>query len=266
MREKKVIYTLNTGGNYAPEITAITYPYIKLFADKIGAEFRILDERKWSDWPVTYEKLQIFEEGRNYDWIYYIDSDALVHPDMFDVTRHLHPDTVLQYGNDLIGTRFKDNQYFRRDTRQISSCNWFTVASNDCLDLWHPLEDMTPAEALGNLRPQLKEAPTCSDGHLIDDYVLSINIARYGLHYVPFQPKMLKHVGMENAQFLFHTHLFTRGEKAYVLPRVMQERWKESLPVDATWLDKTLKDYEASIQKKSTPTLETSDSQDKKEN
>lgn len=268
MREKKVIYTLNTGGNHTPEITAVTYPYIKLFADKIGADFRIIDERKWPEWPATYEKLQIFTEGRDYDWIYYIDSDALIHPDMFDVTRHLHPDTVLQYGNDLIGTRFKDNQYFRRDTRQISSCNWFTVAHVDCLDLWHPLEDMTVEEALKNIRPQLKESPTCSDGHLIDDYVLSYNIARYGLHYVPFNTRMLKQLGMENAQFLFHSHLLTRREKAYVLPRVMEERWKENLPVDVQWLDKTLKACQDEIDAENAPqpSTESSDIQPKKEN
>jgi|SRR6267378_4813014 len=238
--KKKALWTLNIN-NYAPEITAVTYPYIKLYADKIGAEFRILDERRWPEAPATYEKLQIFTEGQNYDWNIYIDSDALVHPDMFDVTTHIHPDTVLQYGNDLVGTRFKDNKYFRRDTRKISSCNWFTVASNDCLDLWHPLEDMTIQEALANTRPQLKEIKTCADGHLIDDYVLSLNIAKYGLRYTTFHPSLLKHVGMESAQFLFHSHLLTREEKAYVLPRVMEERWNEALPVDVEWLEKTLK-------------------------
>jgi hypothetical protein len=247
--KKKAIWTLNID-NYAPEITAVTYPYIKLYADKIGAEFRILNERKWPEAPATYEKLQIFEEGRNYDWNIYIDSDALIHPDMFDVTRHIYPDTVLQYGSDLAGTRWKDDMYFRRDTRQISSCNWFTVASSDCLDLWHPLEDMTPQEALRNLRPQLKELATCSDGHLIDDYVLSRNIARYGLHYKRFLD-LLKHLHSEGAQLFFHTHLLTRGEKAYVLPRIMGERWNESLQVDVEWLDKTLKaSHEASDSQK----------------
>lgn len=238
MKYTRCIWTLNIN-NYAPEITAVTYPWIKYYADKIDADFRILDERKWPEAPATYEKLQLFKEGEAYDWNIYIDSDALIHPDMFDLTRHIHPDTVMQYGNDLAGTRWKDDKYFRRDTRQISSCNWFTIASSDCLDLWHPLEDLTIEEALASTKPQLKEAPTCSDGHLIDDYVLSRNIARYGLRYTTFL-KLLKHQGNEGAQLLFHSHLLTRREKAYILPRVMEERWKESLPVDATWLDKTI--------------------------
>ncbi len=237
--KKKAIWVLNIN-NYAPEITEVTYPYIKAYAEKIGADFKQITERKWPDAPATYEKLQLHWLGENYDWNIYIDSDTLVHPDMFDVTRHIYPDTVLQYGHDLAGTRWKDDKYFRRDTRQISSCNWFTVASNDCLDLWHPLEDLTVEQALLNLRPQLKERSTCSDGHLIDDYVLSRNIARYGLHYRKFLD-LLKHLGSEGAQLFFHTHLLTRKEKAFVLPRIMAECWGESKNVDAEWLDKTLK-------------------------
>jgi len=146
----------------------------------------------------------------------------------------------MQYGSDITGTRFKDNKYFRRDTRRISSCNWFTIANKDCLDLWHPLEEMTVEEALKNFKPQLKEKDTCSDGHLIDDYVLSLNISRYGLRYKTFLD-LLRHLRMEGSQFLFHTHLLTRKEKAYVLPRVMEERWKEGLPLDVEWLEKTIK-------------------------
>jgi hypothetical protein len=239
----KCVWVLDIN-NYAPEITATTYPYIQAYAEKIGADFHKITERHWPEAPATYEKLQLFWLGEQYDWNIYIDSDALLHPDLFDITNHIHPDTVLQYGNDLAGTRFKDNKYFRRDTRRISSCNWFTVASRDCLDLWHPLEDMTVTEALANIQPQLKELATCSDGHLIDDYVLSLNIAKYGLRHTTFQSKLLKYLGLEGVQFLFHSHLLTRAEKAYVLPRVMQERWAKTLPVDLEWLEKTLKAQE----------------------
>lgn len=243
---RKAVWTLNLENSYAPEITSITYPYIKAWADKIDAEFRLITERQYPGAPATYEKLQLFHLGEDYDWNIYIDSDALIHPDLFDPTVHIHPDTVMQYGSDLVGTRFKIDKYFMRDGRFISSCNWFTMASKECLDLWHPLEDMSMEQALSNIKPQLKESPTCSDGHLIDDYVLSRNISRYGLKYKTFLD-LLKFLKGE-AQFLFHSHLLTRAEKAYVLPRVMEERWKEHLPIDYQWLDKTLKDAKSSIQ------------------
>lgn len=239
----KAVWTLNIN-NYAPEITETTYPYIKFWAKKIGADFRVIDSVQYPTAPATYEKLQLFTLGEQYDWNIYIDSDALVHPDLFDPTNHIHPDTVMQYGSDLVGTRFKSDKYFRRDTRFISSCNWFTMASRDCLDLWHPLEDMSIQEALDEITPQLKESDTCSDGHLIDDYILSRNIARYGLRYRTFLD-LMKYLKCD-AQLLFHSHLLTRAEKAYVLPRVMEERWKKHLPVDHSWLDQTLKDAQSS--------------------
>jgi hypothetical protein len=240
---KKALWTLNIN-NYAPEITAVTYPHLKAYASKIGADFNVITERHWPEAPATYEKLQLSWLGEKYDWNIYIDSDALVHPDMFDVTRHIYPDTVMQYGSDLAGTRWRDDKYFRRDTRQISSCNWFTVASNDCLDIWQPLEDLSIAQALENIQPHLKEKKTCSDGHLIDDYVLSRNIARYGLRYRTFLD-LLKYLHSEGAQLFFHTHLLTRKEKAYILPRIMQERWEQSLLIDAEWFDKVTKEANA---------------------
>src|SRR5262249_34447669 len=144
--------------------------------------------------------------------------------------------------------------YFRRDTRRISACSWLSIASRDCLDLWHPLspEDMTIEEAKTKFIPQLKEMETCNDDHLIDDYVLSLNISKYGLLYTTFL-KLLKHHGTEGAQFFFHSHLLTRREKAVVLPRVMNELWKKSLPITAEWLDKVLKECEEDAKKDSTP-------------
>ncbi len=204
----KVLYTLNVEG-YAPEITALTYPLMERYARKIGAGFQIISERKFPDMPVTYEKLQIFTLGRKNDWNIYIDSDAVVHPDFFDVTDHLGADTVAHNGRDLAGNRWRYDDYFRRDGRHIGSCNWFTVASNWCIDLWRPLDDLTLDEALANISPTpfeaapfeftvgadgkrvpdgaggfLKAAKTIiTPEHLIDDYVLSRNVAKFGLKF-----------------------------------------------------------------------------------
>ena len=92
---KKTIYTLNIG-DYAPEICALTYPLIQAYARKIGADFHVIRERKFPEWPIVYEKLQIYELGRKHgnDWNIFVDSDTLINPEMFDVTEHLHKDTV----------------------------------------------------------------------------------------------------------------------------------------------------------------------------
>ena len=179
---KKTIYTVNIG-NFAPDITAMTYPLIKRWAKKIGAEFQIISERKFPEFPIVYEKLQVYELGRDNDFNIVIDSDTCVHPDMFDVTDHLPHDTVLHNATDMAGHRWRYDRFFRRDGRHIGSCNWFAVAPKDCIDLWKPLDDLTPEEAFANIFPVQAERVTgCTEAtHLIDDYTLSRNIAKFGL-------------------------------------------------------------------------------------
>ena len=226
---RKTVWTLNVGPGpgkrYAPEVCSLTYPLLEGYARKIGADFRIIQERKFPEWPVVYEKLQIHElakggrycnrcnaklwirgpESNGYfrengvgcgcggefieyppsEWNIYIDSDALVNPEMFDITEHLGKDTVAHNGKDMAGVRWSYDQYFRRDGRHIGSCNWFTIASDWCLDLWRPLDDLAPEEAFRNIHITVGEhnSGECRTEHLIDDYTLSRNIARFGLKF-----------------------------------------------------------------------------------
>jgi hypothetical protein len=179
---KKCLYLLNID-NYAPEVTALTYPLIKRYAHKIGAEIVQITERKFPDWPITYEKLQIHRlaQETRADWNIYIDSDALVHPECIDWTNHIPRDTIAHNGIDFAGIRWRYDGYFLRDGRNIGSCNWMTIASSWCIDLWQPL-DISLEEALANIHPTVNELNTViTPEHLIDDYTLSRNIARYGL-------------------------------------------------------------------------------------
>ncbi|SRR6266852_974561 len=247
---KKTLWTVNID-NYAPEVTALTYPLLRRYAEKCSAEFRVISDRKFPDWPPAYEKLQIHELGRDSDWNIYIDSDAVVHPGLFDITNHLTPDTVCHNAKDMAGNRWKYDQYFRRDGRHIGSCNWFAVGSNLCLDLWRPLDDLTLEEALANIYPTVHElsefvwrctntqcnyeVPTNSQGeseskctacsqprkklakakidaaHLLDDYALSRNIARFGLKFTTIRDIQAK-LG-DQAFYLWHMYTLTLEDK-----------------------------------------------------
>ena len=136
---KKTIFTLALNG-WQPEITEISHPLIKNYAKKIGADFYLIKERKLDErFHPTYEKLQIYQlaqEMQN-DWNIYIDSDAMIHPDFFDVTNHLSKDTVCHNGSDLMGNRYREDRFHHRDGRHISSCNWFTIASDWCIEIWN---------------------------------------------------------------------------------------------------------------------------------
>ena len=218
---QKTIWTLNVD-NYAPEITALTYPLIQHYAHKIGADFRTITERKFPDWPVVYEKLQIHELGKDNDWNIYIDSDAVVHPDMFDPTDHMDKDTIAHNGNDMAGNRWRYDRFFRRDGRHFGSCNWFTVGSDWCIDLWKPLDDLTHEEAVANIFPAVSEVNSgcITSEHLIDDYTLSRNIAKYGLKFTTVSDIQKKL--NDRGNYLWHIYTNVVPEKVRQMKEVMR--------------------------------------------
>src|SRR5512135_46346 len=108
---KKVLYTLDIG-NYAPDLTAYTFPLMRHYAKKIGAIFHVITERKYPEWPFNYEKLQIYDLAKENDWSIYIDADAIIYPDLFDITEFLPLDTVLHWGHDPANNRWVFDDYF----------------------------------------------------------------------------------------------------------------------------------------------------------
>ena len=268
---KKTLFTLAVD-DYAPEICALTFPLMERYAEKIGADFHVITERKYPHYPPVFEKLQIHELGRDMgnDWNLYVDADALIHPDLFDITEHLSKDTVFHNGSDPASIRFKPDEYFRRDGRNIGSCNWFTIASDWCLDLWRPptepLDDlvqnitciMDEARQPRTLGPDWRQdrawtvlwesggfaslqhtdkrlmtvvAETgveakvvMTPDHLIDDYTLSRNIARFGFKFKQMRD-VLAGLKMNPAStFFHHTYTSPKALKAQELLKVL-ESW-----------------------------------------
>jgi hypothetical protein len=222
---KKTIYLLNID-DYAPEITALTYPLIERYAQKIGARIHMITTRRWPQYAPVYEKLQIYDLAREHDndWSIYIDSDAIVHPDVFDVTECLAMDTVAHNGADIAGNRWRYDDYFRRDGRHIGSCNWLTFASRWCVDLWRPPDDMTYEQALENIFPIQSELNSViTREHLVDDYLLSRNIARFGLKFTTvtaLQEKLNDH-----GVYFWHQYTMTKAEKVEAMQQVLKD-WK----------------------------------------
>lgn len=209
---KKTIFTLNLD-NYAPAITKLTYPFLEKYADKINAEFKIITKRKFPDYPMMYEKLQIYELGADNDWNIYIDSDCLVHPDMFDITEILPEDTVLNFGNDFANNRFQYDNYFRRDGRNIGSASMLVISSHLCHDIWEPLSDMPVEEALKKIKViHIEEIAGQSPEHWIDDYVISRNIAKYGIKYKTFRD-LLVEIGRPNDEYFYHENPIPEKDK-----------------------------------------------------
>ena len=140
------------------------------------------------------------------DWAIYIDSDTLVHPELPDITDILPADHIAHNAIDFAPLRWRYDDYFRRDGRNIGSANWFAVASSWCLDLWRPLDDLTPQEAEANISLTVPERKIMKPEHLIDDYALSRNIARFGLK-VTTLTELWKRANLGSAEFFFHQYL-----------------------------------------------------------
>ena len=221
---KKTVFTLALNG-WEPEITEISHPLIKNYAKKIGADFYLIKERKLDErFHPTYEKLQIYELAQEMgnDWNIYIDSDTMIHPDFFDVTNHLSKDTVCHNGSDLMGNRYREDRFHHRDGRHISSCNWFTIASDWCIELWKPLDDLTLEEALDNITPTVNERNTViTQEHLIDDYVLGRNIAKYGLKFTTVRA-IHQQMGMADSGYLWHQYTMPPEEKVIKMKEVLK--------------------------------------------
>lgn len=149
---KKILFTLSVD-SYPDAITERTFPLLAAYARKIGADFHVIRDRRWPDAPPVYEKLQVWDLGRDSDWSLFIDADALVSPNLFDITDHLPQSHVLHYASDFAPDRIQYDRFFRRDGRNLLSGNWLMAASSWCHEHWAPLTDMTWQEAVARITP-----------------------------------------------------------------------------------------------------------------
>lgn len=225
---KKIIWLLNID-DYAPEITSLTYPLIYRYAGKIRADVQIIKRRRFHGWPLMYEKFQIFELAPKFgaDWNIYVDSDAVLHPDLIDFTAHTPLDTVINFHSDVASIRWQLDGYFSRDGRNIGCGNWFSLVSSLCLDYWHPLQDLTMEEAIGRIFPTTAErAADVKASHLIDDYVTSRNVARFGLRFDTvrgiYRRLGPEKIGSDHVSLMYHQYLIPVSEKLERIKKLIQ--------------------------------------------
>ena len=220
---KKTIFTLNLNPDVYKPITDLTYPLMKHYAHKIGAEFVEITERKFPEWKSpTYEKCQVWQLGQDMknDWNIFFDADAIIHPETPDITAFLNKNQVLHNGKDFAGYRWRYDKYFLRDGRNIGSPTWLCVASDWTIDLFKPLDDLTPDEAYDNIFPVLGEVKGgIEPWRLIEDYVYSRNIAKYGLKFETFENLMK--VNNFEGNYFWHIYMSTIDEKVRKMNEVL---------------------------------------------
>ena len=56
----KILHVLNIN-DFFPELFALTFPTIKAYADRSGFTINLITERKFPDYPINYEKMQVYK-------------------------------------------------------------------------------------------------------------------------------------------------------------------------------------------------------------
>jgi hypothetical protein len=207
---KKALVTLDI--KYNKNITNITYPYMREYAKKIGAEFIIISKRKFPHLSANMEKFQLYEISKDYDWTIFIDADALVHPNCPDLTEIYRKDYVVFNRCDYYPFRFKHNNYVRRDGRNLGATTWICAFSDWNRHLWKPHED--PNQFLDQINPMdLEKNFGYTSSHILDDYIVSRNIAKYGLKVETFCDMIPKDTMGEINYWFTHNFCISEEEK-----------------------------------------------------
>jgi hypothetical protein len=188
---KKCVHVVMIGDHYLAELRKLTLPTIERYAKKIGAHLNIIDVRKFSAFPITYEKFQIYEMGKSYDWNICIDLDTIIHPELYDVTTQYSKDTVSFNFAYRADTQLILDKYFMRDGRNIGVATNFVVTSDWTHDFWEPLDISADEVKKYVIKPRF-----------IDEFCASRNLAKYGLKYAGVAPtpetqRLIFHVGTD---------------------------------------------------------------------
>lgn len=137
---KKCVHVLATT-DYSPEVCAVTLPSIEAYAKRIGADFNRITSRRFPDYPINYERMQIFELGKEYDFNINIDADMILGPQLIDITTRVYDGLVgtamvfkLSEAFPIIG-----NPIFERAAQDIGLVDMCNVTNRSTHAFWEPL-------------------------------------------------------------------------------------------------------------------------------
>lgn len=159
--------------DWQKSIGELTVPLFKRYAANIGADLNLITERRFPEWPAPYEKHQVFEAGKGYDWNIHFNVDILIDPNLGDITETHPPSNVGNWW-------FRDLQIFvnttgippfERDGGSYGVDDALLLTSQATHNLWQPLA--TSFEVIQN---RFKEP----DPSLVTLFSLSYNFAQHG--------------------------------------------------------------------------------------
>lgn len=194
---KKLLVTLNIN-NYDKEITGMTFPYMKKYAENIGADFHIIKERKFSKFPLMLEEFQMYEFTNTYDWIIFLDADCLINPKGVDLTTLVEENTVLIAKYNSPTHHFYSDKIEKKYNLNYYAPFFFLVFhknSRDCVKPFKNPYDYYEYINLTSVHPEMKTYMKIRThltekeikDTLIDEFLLTVNLHKYNIKTASLQ-------------------------------------------------------------------------------
>ena len=194
---KKLLVTLNIG-DYDKEITDLTFPYMREYAQNIGADFHIIKERKFPDFPLMLEEFQMYDFSKTYDWIIFLDGDCLINPNGIDLTGLVEKDRVLIAKYNPPTHHFHPENIEEKYNLQYYAPFFFLVFhknSRDCVKPYENPYDYYDHINLSSTHPEMKTYMNIRThltekeikDTLIDEFLLTLNLHRYNIKTASLQ-------------------------------------------------------------------------------
>lgn len=231
---RKLLITTRVN-NYFPELCSLTMPNLQAYADRVGADFIEITDRflhreindyiynpfiedSRLDIHPACEKLQAYNYSKDYDKTILIDADIVLHPLCPDLFEQINEHGVyfrMRYNiMDLPNWEIWDwrgNEYFERDGRNcgiVGSLVGWTKYTRDIVEPW-------PYFRGYDLK---RKQDTIFRPAIIDEYVMSENMAKYGLKDYPL---------IVPPQMIYHAEMTTKNPKVEDVIKAVKEKLEE---------------------------------------
>ena len=141
------------------EISELTHPNIKKYADKIKADFVVIKDKKLSKDYFHYEKFQLKDYFKHYTRILYLDSDIIIRQDCPNLFEHV-PEHLLGIYNEA---KFSKINYVRI---MSEACKTYNIA----LPKWEGQFYNTGLLVLSRLHRNIFDYPDIEIGEWLNEF------------------------------------------------------------------------------------------------
>lgn len=139
MTPKKLAVATITIGDKFWKMASYTHPLIEGYAEKCGADFIVLDQRKMYEkcGLATYERFQLYELFDTYERIAFIDTDILVSPDSPSVFELTPPGKIGASSEEIYSQSKRDKEVTQEILGRVEWRNVYFNAGMIVLDRSH---------------------------------------------------------------------------------------------------------------------------------